>query len=45
MLHKDLIKLSTVEVGEKLAASFALAQSAKLGFFECTVQMMISPQP
>jgi len=33
VLHKDLIKLSTFEVGEKLAASFALAQSAKLGFF------------
>ena len=48
MLHKDLIKLSTFEVGEKLAASFALAQSAKLGFFECTVQRTIShisPEP
>ena len=51
MLHKDLIKLSTFEVGEKLAASFALAQSAKLGFFECTVRMTrdripaLSPSP
>lgn len=25
-LHKDLLKLSTGDVGEKLAASFALAQ-------------------
>ena len=34
-------RLSTVEEGEKLAASFALAQSAKLGFFECTVEKTI----
>eukprot|EP00962_Isochrysis_galbana_P020511 scaffold5989_cov84-Isochrysis_galbana.AAC.1 len=33
-LHKDVIQLSTREATEKLAVSFALAQSAKLGVFE-----------
>ena len=36
-LHKDVITLSTSDVPEKLAISFALAQSAKLGVFEVAI--------
>ena len=40
-LLKDTIKLSSRETREKLAISFALAQSAKLGCFETTVEKTI----
>ena len=40
-LLKDTIKLSSRETREKLAISFALAQSAKLGVFEATVEKTI----
>ena len=40
-LLKDTIKLSSRETREKLAISFALAQSAKLGYFEATVEKTI----
>ena len=38
---KDIITLETLDVREKLAASFALAQSVKLGVFERTVEQTI----
>jgi len=41
-LHKDVIQLSTREATEKLAVSFALAQSAKLGVFEVTIEKTIA---
>ncbi|KAL3913976.1 MAG: hypothetical protein SGPRY_007791 [Prymnesium sp.] len=40
-LQKDTIQLSTEEIKEKLAVSFALAQSVKLGVFERTVDQTI----
>ena len=40
-LLKDTIKLSSRETREKLAISFALAQSAKLAIFEATVEKTI----
>jgi len=40
-LQKDTIQLSTEEIKEKLAISFALAQSVKLGMFERTVDQTI----
>lgn len=38
---KDVLTLSTTDVREKLAVSFALAQSVKLGVFERTVEQLI----
>ena len=38
---KDVISLGSHEVREKLAVSFALAQSVKLGVFERTVELTI----
>ena len=40
-LAKDIISLATLDVREKLAVSFALAQSVKLGVFERTVEVTI----
>ena len=40
-LAKDVISLETLDVREKLAVSFALAQSVKLGVFERTVEQTI----
>jgi uncharacterized Rmd1/YagE family protein len=40
-LIKDVVYLSTLDVREKLAVSFALAQSVKLGVFERTVEQTI----
>lgn len=41
-IHKDVIHLTTSEVMEKLAVSFGLAQSAKLGVFERTTESTIA---
>jgi len=38
---KDIVTLSSTDVREKLAVSFALAQSVKLGIFERTVEQTI----
>ena len=38
---KDVVQLQTTEVTEKLAISFALAQSAKLGVFELDIEQTI----
>lgn len=38
---KDVISLDSIDVREKLAVSFALAQSVKLGVFERTVEQTI----
>ena len=40
-LAKDIISLDTYDAREKLAVSFALAQSVKLGVFEPTVEATI----
>lgn len=40
-LAKDVVTLATLDVREKLAVSFALAQSVKLGVFESTVELTI----
>ena len=40
-IAKDVVYLSTLDVREKLAVSFALAQSVKLGVFERTVEQTI----
>ena len=41
VIHKDLLRLATTGLSEKLAVAFALAQSAKLGVFEATVEQTI----
>ena len=40
-IAKDVVYLSTLDTREKLAVSFALAQSVKLGVFERTVEQTI----
>ena len=40
-IGKDVVTLGSFEVGEKLAVSFGLAQSVKLGVFESTVEQTI----